>query len=503
MVKQVFNPFMPLNEYVPDGEPHVFNGRIYLFGSHDKENGDRYCQEDDYVLYSAPVDDLTDWRFDGVIYTSKDDPLYQENPKIDLYAPDVVCGKDGNYYLYYTPSGTGNDFLTPIHIAKANRPEGPYKFYGIVSYPDGKPFLEYLMADPAVIIAKGKVRLYFGWSLSGVAGAAHGSGQADHTAHNLPQEQLRPIEKMVFKASDEQLKKNQFDLMGANEVELAEDMHTVISPVSRIVPGQFSCQGTSFEGHAFYEASSIRHFKGKYYFIYSSQESNELCYAISSYPDRNFIFGGVLISNGDVGYQGRKFEDRLNLTANNHGSIEKIEDNYYVFYHRPTHASAFSRQACAEKIKMGKDGSFAQVEMTSSGLNPTWLIDEGSYSCGICCNLTDGKMPHITNRRYDKEITNISSENGQLFISGMTDKTKAVYKYFTFKKAQVLTLICRGTGKGKILVKAGEKKIGEIKVTPSANWTEVSSKIKAKGIVALTFEYRGKDKIDLLEFSFS
>ena len=59
--RQAYNPFLPLNEYIPDGEPHVFGNRVYLYGSHDREGGYTFCMED-YVVYSAPVDDLTDWR---------------------------------------------------------------------------------------------------------------------------------------------------------------------------------------------------------------------------------------------------------------------------------------------------------------------------------------------------------------------------------------------------------------------------------------------------------
>ena len=56
-MKQAFNPYTPINEYVPDGEPHVFGDRVYIYGSHDKENGDTFCMLD-YVTYSAPVDNL-------------------------------------------------------------------------------------------------------------------------------------------------------------------------------------------------------------------------------------------------------------------------------------------------------------------------------------------------------------------------------------------------------------------------------------------------------------
>ena len=89
--QQVYNPFLPLNEYIPDGEPHVFGDRVYHFGSHDKEGGYTFCMLD-YVAYSAPVTDLSDWRYEGVIYQAKQDPRYPD-PQY-MYAPDVVQGND-------------------------------------------------------------------------------------------------------------------------------------------------------------------------------------------------------------------------------------------------------------------------------------------------------------------------------------------------------------------------------------------------------------------------
>lgn len=87
------NPFLPLWEYTPDGEPHIFGDRIYLFGSHDTKGGDRYCSKGDYVGWSAQLDDLSDWRYEGVMYTAEQDP--HTRPGVtDLYAPDVVQVKD-------------------------------------------------------------------------------------------------------------------------------------------------------------------------------------------------------------------------------------------------------------------------------------------------------------------------------------------------------------------------------------------------------------------------
>ena len=82
MKNQVYNPFLPINECIPDGEPHVFGDRVYLYGSHDKEGGETFCMLD-YTVYSAPVDDLSDWRCEGVIYRAAQDPRDRTE--------DIIC----------------------------------------------------------------------------------------------------------------------------------------------------------------------------------------------------------------------------------------------------------------------------------------------------------------------------------------------------------------------------------------------------------------------------
>ena len=67
MKKQAFNPYLPDWEYVPDGEPHVFDDRVYVYGTHDRFGAPILCVND-YVCWSAPLDDLSDWRYEGVIY---------------------------------------------------------------------------------------------------------------------------------------------------------------------------------------------------------------------------------------------------------------------------------------------------------------------------------------------------------------------------------------------------------------------------------------------------
>ena len=119
--KQAFNPYLPSYEYVPDGEPHIVDGRVYIYGSHDLFNGLNFCLGD-YVCWSAPVDDLGNWRYEGCIYKREQDPAA---PKIrltnGLAAPDMVQGDDGRYYLYYFMGGT-----KMISVAVCDKPAGKF-----------------------------------------------------------------------------------------------------------------------------------------------------------------------------------------------------------------------------------------------------------------------------------------------------------------------------------------------------------------------------------------
>ena len=72
MKKQALNPYLPEWEYVPDGEPRVFGNRLYLYGSHDKFEGDNYCLNS-YVGWSAPLDDLGNWETNGIVYPKEAD----------------------------------------------------------------------------------------------------------------------------------------------------------------------------------------------------------------------------------------------------------------------------------------------------------------------------------------------------------------------------------------------------------------------------------------------
>lgn len=492
MKKQVFNPYLPLDTYIPDGEPHVFGDRVYIYGSHDKEGGDNFCLLD-YECWSAPVNDLSDWRCEGIIYQAKQCPHYSE-VRQDLYAPDVVQGNDGRYYLYYDLSGRGNHgFDGPISVAVCDTPAGQFEYYGDVRCSNGEPLLKYIPFDPAVLNDNGRIYLSYGWGFVM-------DTNAPIVKHIMPY-----VMRGIFNKSVKEIKgENSLSIMGANVVELEDDMLTVKGEPKRILPAINNApKGTEYRKHCFYEGASLRKFGDLYYFIYSSQVNHELCYATSEYPDRDFTYRGVIISNGDVGMNGRKEKDRLCATGTNHGSIEYINGQYYIFYHRLTHNTAFSRQACAEPIEIEADGTIKLVEMTSCGLNGKPLKAIGKYPAPICCNLTNGKMPHLKNVGRNKYAPNVNHEGNLRFIKDIENKTLIGYKYFDFKGNTKITIDYRGAGGELAVMTEIRKPLAKISLKSADSWIESDIlSFHSTGKQPLYFEYTGTGKIDLLEINF-
>lgn len=540
MKKQAFNPFLPLNEYIPDGEPHVFGDRVYHYGSHDREGGWTFCM-DDYVVYSAPVDDLAEWRCEGVSYRAEQDPDYSEYKY--MYAPDVVCGNDGRYYLYYCMAGEYGygGYSRPISVAVSDKPAGPFEYLGHVKYPDGSVMMKYVCFDPAVMNDNGTIRLYYGTQYD----------YEEREDFDTNPEYL-DIEAGMFGKTKEQILEyrkhpescpsgdpnDKDSINGAVMTVLEDDMLTVKEAPHHIIPYKVKC--TSFEAHPFFEGSSMRKVGDTYYFIYSSWQNHELCYATSKYPDRDFVFRGTVVSNGDVGYNGRTVKEKTNMTGTTHGSIIEINGQWYVFYHRLTHKSDYSRQACAEKISIDKDGSVKQVEVTSCGLNSGPLEAKSGcrYPAVIACNLTNGHMPHGSNSVYQTEFPNVTNIGEDRFIAEIEDGTLIGYKYFNFENVNTVSVTARiETAENKVVytgpVRVDERcvsddkdkvrtemhpntspvleiyleengeKVGEISIGNSAEWTEYRSDVKIPdGVHALYFVYHGSEKIQLKEIAF-
>ena len=489
MKKQAVNPFLPLSEYIPDGEPHVFGDRVYLFGSHDKEAGETFCMLD-YAGWSAPVDDLGNWSCSGSIYSAKQDPLYDPERMPYMYAPDVVQGNDGRFYLYYCMSGCAGKggYHNPISVAVCDVPDGKYTYLGVVRNPDGTPMWRYVCFDPAVINDGGTVRLYFGTTTPWL----------DQIPFRRARENAYCA---AFGRTPEQLHAVPEGITGAYSVPLAKDMLTVTDSPRRI---DTAITGREYKKHPFFEGSSIRKIGDTYYFIYSSRQNHELCYAAGKYPDRDFVYGGTIVSNGDVGYYGRSPKNRLNHTGTNHGSIVCVNGQWYVFYHRLTHQSDYSRQACAEKITILPDGSIPQVEVTSCGLNGGPLAGVGTYPAAICCNLTNGKMRHGSNQNRQYNAPMVTSQDDQRFVSNIGSGTTVGYKYFTLGGPVQLALSLRGSFSGKVEVCTdfSAAPIAAIPVTPAQSWCLYKTELKIpQGTYPLYFRFLGKGSGDFLEFT--
>ncbi|MFU0800021.1 MAG: family 43 glycosylhydrolase [Xylanivirga thermophila] len=469
MKKQAFNPYLPSWEYIPDGEPYVFGDRVYVYGSHDQFRGHAYCLND-YVCWSAPIDDLGNWRYEGVIYPKISDPLNKAG-NMCLYAPDVTVGPDGRYYLYYVL-----DKVSIVSVAVCDEPAGRYEFYGYVHYADGTRLGEREgdepQFDPAVLTEGDRTYLYTGFCRAGDKSRS-----------------------------------------GAMATVLDLDMLTIVEEPVVVVPSEPYSEGTTFVGHEFFEAPSIRKRGDTYYFVYSSIAMHELCYATSKYPNKDFIYGGVVISNCDMHIDSYKpAEKPMYYGWNNHGSIVELNGEWYVFYHRHTNGIPFSRQGCVEPIQFRKDGSIIQSEMTSCGLNGGPLIGKGEYPAYIACNLfckhesmytasegawMDSRFPKITQDGRDGD-----EETG--YILNMRDSATAGFKYFDCHGIKKVSIKVRGYCMGAFEIKTswnGEP-LGSIPVGFSNIWEEYTADIAMpNGVHALYFTYKGEGSVALKSFT--
>lgn len=477
MKTAALNPYLPSFEYIPDGEPYVFDGRLYVFGSHDRFDGEDFCLND-YVCWSAPEDNLGNWCREGTIYKTTQDPLNADGSQ-SLFAPDVQQGADGRYYLYYCLHRSPT-----LSVAVCNTPAGQYEFYGHIRHEDGtlygqKPGDPFNF-DPGVLRDKdGKTYLYTG------------------IAHTNPQ-----IRGMLAQFG--------YLIDGSYCTELEPDMLTLKSEPKLVVPGQAVAEGTGFEGHAFFEASSPRRIGNTYYLIYSSEKSHDLCYATSNKSDGSYTYGGIIVSNGDIGLNGAT--EAVNYTGNTHGGLVEIEGQWYVFYHRHTNRHRQSRQGCAEAITILPDGSIPQVEMTSCGLNGGPLGAQGSHNAYIACNLSSGAGTYMYNKEqpepdrhpYFTQTGGDREEDGDQYIANLQNGAWAGFKHFSFTGDEAgISVWVRGTGEGTLSVSSQRNGpvVAEIPVKPGAEWEECSALFKVEaGVHALFFCFNGAGSLDFSRF---
>ena len=419
----VGNPYLPLWEHIPDGEPYVFEDpdhpgkqRVYIYGSHDIERT-MYCGRDQ-VVWSAPVDNLQDWRYDGVIFRidkNRDGkPLNEEGLFDVLYAPDVclVVDPDGTktYYLYPNDMGWKRNSL----VAKSSRPDGPFEACNWSK--DNPNETEGIMGfDPGVLVDDdGRVYGYWGFSQSFGA-------------------ELDPATMATLKPGTEVM------------VDMVSHLH----------------QDGIFR---FFEASSIRKIEDKYVFIFSRWTANgefglpdtnyTLAYAYSDNPLGHWTFGGTLIDarGRETGENGETIVSAT-PTGNTHGSICQIGGQWYVFYHRQTGRNEFARQAMVSPITVdveeGPGGKvvISEGEYTSEGFALEGLNPLERHPAAIACWYT-GPKPwrqhgddmfsgsyiepgYGTEDRFDAPW---DLRNNMNRVVNNTDGSIVGYKYFNFSK---------------------------------------------------------------------
>jgi arabinoxylan arabinofuranohydrolase len=282
--------------------------------------------------------------------------------------------------------------------------------------------------------------------------------------------------------------------------------------------GQFNCRGARLKPdmasidpetlctnlineplHGFHEGPSMRKRNGIYYLVYtdiSRGRATCISYATSKSPLGPFVKGGVIIDNTGCDPQ----------TWNNHGSIAEFNGNWYIFYHRSSQSSNFSRRACIEPIHFNEDGSINEVEMTTQGVSGP--LDAGSRIDAYRTCLMSGSLrtePVVLN-----ESNNVFSEH----LSFIENGNWAAYKYIDFKdgvssfNAQAASLTYGGLIEIRIDSIDGPV-IGSCEVSGTGGWQKwdnFSCPVQtASGVhaVYLIFKGRGGRLFNLQSFSFT
>ncbi len=506
------NPYLPLWEHLPDGEPRVFEDpdkpgkfRAYIIGSHDLRVNS-YCGPD-IRAWSAPVEDLTNWRDEGPIFT------YQIDNQWDvMYAPDLVeiKRKDGKkeYYLYPHSRGPNREAM----VCKGSRPDGPFTPVNLTE--DGKRTVpgSILGFDPAIYIEyvtnPEDPDFEIGFRAYGFWGFQRSS------AAQLDQKtmySLRPGTEVIS-----------YLLPASRRYGLIREPEGTKYP--NIYPGE------DLGTFNFFEASSIRKVGNKYVTVFSgysgpdygvSSSNSTLRYAYGDSPLGPWKSGGVVVdSRAPVLNKDGTAIETTNAGHNTHGSIEQINGQWYVFYHRPPRGFGFARQAMVAPINVqwdekpvaegGKvsiraydpyaaDGlwtakdsqgrEYKGAEVTSEGFHLYGLDPYQYYSAGYACYLSanniqqdswdiwDNHMPiekvkHGTiigykyfgfgglkrNEKGLKAFEGTKKGNNTLFNLFLTPKTDKSFKVHVWLDGPWDNATWKGKKIGEIVVPANSKK---------------------------------------------
>jgi len=444
------NPYLPLWEHLPDGEPRVFEDpdqpgkfRAYIIGSHDVHYT-QYCGND-VRMWSAPVEDLSQWRDEGPVFS------WFVNGQWDtMYAPDLVETVDRTtgkktYWLYPHSRGWGRIAM----VCKGDRPDGPFTPINLTE--DGTRCLEGSLIDfdPSVFIEPVNNRKDPDYEIGYRAYVFYGFQHS--TACELDQNTMyskRP------------------------GTELIDPFIPASSRDGKLLDKEGSEYKALYKGQNpldfnFFEASSIRQVGNKYVMVFSGYSGKEygldntnsaLRYAYGDSPLGPWRSGGVLVdSRGVVPSADGSRLITTNAGHNTHGSLQEINGQWYVFYHRPPRGFGYARQAMVAPVKIEWDkkpvskggqvritgydpfvknnewvaaatdgNTYTGAEVTSEGFNIFGLPPYAYYSAGIACYM-DG--PNANNYMQD----NHDVWNNSMDLAGLQNGSIIGFKYFNFE----------------------------------------------------------------------
>ena len=444
------NPYLPLWEHLPDGEPRVFEDpdnpgklRAYIIGSHDVTYS-AYCGPD-IRMWSAPVEDLSQWRDEGPIFS-----WYVNGQWDTMFAPDLVCTTDRTtgkktYWLYPHSRGWGRIAM----VCKGDRPNGPFTPVNLTE--DGTRCVEGSLIDfdPSVFIEPVTNKKDKDYDKGFRAYVFYGFQHS--TACELDQNTMyskRP------------------------GTELIDPFIPAVSADGRLLDKEGSeykalYQGQDPKDFNFFEASSIRQVGNKYVMVFSGYSGKEyglgntnsaLRYAYGDSPLGPWRSGGVLVdSRGVVLNEDGSKLITTNAAHNTHGSIQEINGQWYVFYHRPPRGFGNARQAMVAPVKIewdkkpvakgGKvritgydpfapnnewtakaaDGNeYTGAEVTSEGFQIFGLPPYGYYSAGYACYMYGPNANQYMQDNHDVW-------NNSMDLAGLQGGSIIGFKYFNFE----------------------------------------------------------------------
>jgi hypothetical protein len=307
--------------YTADPSAHVFNGKIYIYPSHDidagipfDDLGSHFAMEDYHVLsMEAPGGKVID---NGVALHVKDVPWAERQ----MWAPDAAY-KDGKYYLYFPAKRA--DGIFQVGVAIADSPEGPF-------IAEAEAIKGSYSIDPAVFgDDDGKFYMYFGGLWGGQLQSYRDNKYNADYQEPLPDEPA----------------------LGPRVALLTEDMKQFAEPVREIVivDEQANPLRAGDNKRRYFEAPWIHKYNGKYYLSYSTGDTHFICYAISDNPYGPFTYKGVVL-NPVVGWT-------------NHHSIVEFNGKWYLFYHDSSLSKGIThlRSVKVAELRHNEDGSIQTI----------------------------------------------------------------------------------------------------------------------------------------------